>query len=52
MQKVNHDTFNDGVLFYGISETLRDSNRKRIGTNFVSKGKLFYEEVSMRDQDV
>ncbi|EEO6590791.1 phage head closure protein [Listeria monocytogenes] len=52
MQKVSHDTFNDGVLFYGISETVRDSNRKRIGANFVAKGKLFYEEMSMRDQDV
>lgn len=52
MQKVNHDTFSDGVLHYGLSETIRDTNRKRIGTNFVSKGKLFYEEISMRDQDV
>ncbi|EUJ46671.1 phage head closure protein [Paenilisteria rocourtiae] len=51
MQKVNHDYFNDGVLYYGALKTVRDDNRKRSEDIFAVQGKLFYQEMSVREQD-
>lgn len=45
------ETFNDGLLHYGEYTTIRSESRKMIGKTFVSKGSLFYRELSVRDSD-
>lgn len=42
---------NDGLLEYGRFETLRDSNRKVTGQEFVLAGTLKYEYASIRQGD-
>lgn len=51
MQKPLHEVFNDGFLEFGHDTVLRNEYRKRIGEQFVPKGKLAYKELSARDQD-
>lgn len=47
------EPLNQGLLFYGKITTLRDSvNKKKIGEEFVEKGKLFFNYISIRKPDV
>lgn len=50
IQKPIHEVFNDGFLEYGHDVTQRVDG-KRVGGNFVAKGRLAYQEMSARDQD-
>ncbi|WP_301357776.1 hypothetical protein [Enterococcus spodopteracolus] len=45
------ETFNDGVLFYGINKALYSDKRKKIGVEFELKGRLFYKLMYARDSD-
>ncbi|TGB04693.1 phage head closure protein [Halobacillus salinus] len=46
-----HEVYNDGFLVYGRHETLRSPTRKVIGKEFVEKGKLAYQLMSIREED-
>lgn len=50
--KVTIDSYNDGILFYGEVKSKLDNQARKIGEEFVLKGKLFYDEMSKRDQDL
>ena len=41
--KITTDSYNDGILFYGEVKTKLDNQARKIGEEFVLKGKLFYE---------
>jgi hypothetical protein len=45
------ETFNDGILKYGISKTERTANRKNTKKVFNEIGKLKYRVLSARDSD-
>lgn len=47
----HNDALNDGYVQYGIKETRRSGKGKRIGGQFVSQGRLAYQEMSARDED-
>ncbi|PNP90623.1 hypothetical protein BMT55_11630 [Listeria newyorkensis] len=52
MQKVTHNSYNDGVLHYGRVTTIRTaSGRRQSEKRFVATEKLFYEEMSIRQED-
>ncbi|MBC1247345.1 phage head closure protein [Listeria booriae] len=52
MQKVAHNSYNDGVLHYGRVTTIRTvSGRRQSEKKFVPVEKLFYEEMSIRQED-
>lgn len=50
--KVNHETFNDGILKYGSIEPVFNSYKKKVGEEFKEKGKLFFKQLSARENDV
>lgn len=50
--KLKHEAYNDGILEFGTVESLFNVNRKKIGEDFKSKGRLFYTEMSARDSDI
>lgn len=52
IQKPVHEVFNDGFLQYGYDTTQRNGRGKRIGEVFSSKGKLAFQELSARDEDL
>lgn len=52
MKNLKHETYNDGVVFYGEIKTLFNSYKKKIGEEFARKGKLFFKELSAREADV
>ncbi|PEA26303.1 head-tail adaptor protein [Bacillus cereus] len=49
--KSYNETFNDGFLRYGRTETKRSENAKRIKGVFSEEGKLAFRELSARDSD-
>ncbi|GIN86974.1 head-tail adaptor protein [Heyndrickxia sporothermodurans] len=51
MKKQYRETFNDGILKYGSYKTSRSESRKVIGKKFEEHGRLFYNEMSVRDSD-
>lgn len=51
-KKLNHQSYNDGVLEYGEIVNLYDNAKKKIGETFNSLGKLMFEEMSKRDNDL
>lgn len=51
IQKAVHESFNDGYIYYGFDKVKRDKNRKRVGEEFESHGKLAFRIMSARDQD-
>lgn len=51
MMKQYRETFNDGYLHYGYTETVRSERGKRIGSSFSTKGKLAFKEMSCRNED-
>lgn len=50
--KPKHESYNDGFLEYGSTESLFNANRKKIGEEFTTTGNLFYKEMSARDSDI
>lgn len=52
MKKLKHETYTDGVLEYGSVESRFNANRKKIGEDFIPKGRLFYTQMSARDSDI
>jgi hypothetical protein len=46
-----HEVFNDGFLFYGYDTTQR-VNGKKVGEEFTQEGKLAFQLMSARDQDL
>lgn len=51
-KNLKHETYNDGLLEYGNIESIFNANRKKIGEDFISQGKLFYTQMSARDSDI
>ncbi|EJR11142.1 hypothetical protein [Bacillus cereus group sp. BceL310] len=49
--KSYNETFNDGFLRYGRTETKRSENAKRIKGVFAEEGRLAFRELSARDSD-
>ncbi|PEA84757.1 head-tail adaptor protein [Bacillus pseudomycoides] len=49
--KPYNETFNEGFLRYGRTETKRSENGKRIKGIFSEEGKLAFRELSARDSD-
>lgn len=45
------ETFNDGILYYGVFKTQRSENRKRTGQSFESQGELPFSILNARDND-
>ncbi|WP_130806516.1 phage head closure protein [Senegalia massiliensis] len=52
MKQLKHDSYCDGILEYGEIKSIFSSNRKKIGEDFISKGKLFFTLMSVRDGDL
>src|SRR5699024_9932102 len=52
IQKVNHETYNDGILEYGNIKSIYTEGRRKIGEEFIPKGQIFYTEMSSRDTDI
>lgn len=52
MYRVEHETFNDGILKYGAIEPVFNSFMKKVGETFKEKGKLFFKQLSSRESDV
>lgn len=51
IQRLNHDTYTDGMLSYGKTETLYSDFNKKIGEDFIKIGVLFFDELSSRESD-
>lgn len=52
MEKVNINTYNDGILYYGtIESTFNPSNRKKTGEDFTETGRLHFKILNSRMQD-
>lgn len=51
-KQLKHQVYNDGVLEYGEIKPIYDSAKKKIDEEFISKGKLMFEEMSKRDDDL
>lgn len=45
------ETFNDGLLEYGLYKTQRNAARKVLGKTFERVGALFYRELALRESD-
>lgn len=52
IKNLKHEVYNDGILEYGEVKSIFNANRKKIGEEFISKGKLFYTQMSARDSDI
>lgn len=52
MHKVKHETFNDGILYYGSIEPKMNSYKKKVGEIIKGKGFMFYKQLSARESDV
>lgn len=51
MKFKDEERFNDGLLKYGKTETVRDASKKIIGEKFVDGGELFYNFYDIRQGD-
>lgn len=51
-RNLKYETYTDGVLEYGSIESKFNANRKKIGEEFIPKGRLFYTQMSARDSDI
>jgi hypothetical protein len=51
IQKPVHEPLNDGFMEYGYDTPKRNERGKRIGEDFLAKGKLAFKELSARNQD-
>ena len=49
--KNNGEELNDGVLFYGTKKTIRNEEKKIVGTEFIEDGRLYYKIKSFRYDD-
>lgn len=45
------ETFNDGILYYGVQKDQLSDKKKIIGKTFEIEGKLFFRKLSIREQD-
>lgn len=52
LKKLNHETYDDGILTYGSIGSKFNSSKKKIGEEFNPKGKLFFKQLSSRDSDI
>ncbi|UFU00366.1 head-tail adaptor protein [Radiobacillus kanasensis] len=52
IQKPVHEVFNDGFLEYGKVTVQRNDARKKIGDAFVPEGKLAYQLMNAREEDI
>src|SRR5699024_6362705 len=52
IQKVNHETYNDGILQYGNIKSIYTEGRRKIGEEFNPKGKIYYTEMATRNMNV
>lgn len=50
--ELKHESYNDGILEFGKIESTFNENRKKIGESFSSIGKLFFAQMSCRDNDI
>lgn len=52
MYKLKTETLNDGVLYYGSVKSQTNLKREKIGEDFIEKGHLYFEKMSVRDSDL
>ena len=51
MRFKDEERFNDGLIKYGKTETVRDSTKKVVGESFKSDGELYYNFYNIRQSD-
>ena len=51
MFKIKHETYNDGVLFFGEIKAIENEFHKKVGEELTVKGKLFFAKKSIREED-
>ena len=49
--KIKHNPYNDGILYYGKMIATYDTAKKKTGETFEKSGKLFFERLSTRESD-
>lgn len=49
--KIKHDTYNDGFIYYGTIETIRNDKMEKTGERIKKIGKLPFERATIRDND-
>jgi SPP1 family predicted phage head-tail adaptor len=52
MIKLNHPTYNDGLLEYGSTVATYNAKREKTGETWSKKGSLYFEQMSIRDSDI
>ena len=50
--KISKDCYVDGLLYYGEIKSKIDKQARKIGEEFIELGKLFFDIMSKRDQDI
>lgn len=46
-----HETYNDGILHFGIINILKNAKKEKIGEEIIIKGKRPFANVNIRDSD-
>lgn len=46
-----HETYNDGILYFGSIKILKNAKKEKIGESIDIKGKRPYANVNIRDTD-
>lgn len=49
--KKYHETYNDGILYFGSINILKNAKKEKIGEEIEIKGKRPYANVNIRDND-
>lgn len=51
INKNYHETYNDGILYFGSIKILKNSKKEKIGEEIEIKGKRPFSNVNIRDND-
>lgn len=51
MNKSYHETYNDGILYFGSIKVLKNAKKEKIGESIEIKGKRNFSYVNIRDND-
>lgn len=52
MIKVNHETFNDGLLEYGSVTSTKNLKLEKTGSTYTKKGSLYFKQMDAREGDI
>ncbi len=51
INKNYHETYNDGILYFGSIKVLKNAKKEKIGESIEIKGKRNFSYVNIRDND-